>query len=190
MFGAVNFNEKEMVKLLRRMNHDFLNHFQVIAGYLQLGRSNQAMAHLKEAVDDVTARHNLFRWIYPTAVLLVLSWQLKFFEKAKNLIVQGNTDLQEISVAEDLLVDLLSSLLHGMYAISTAAGGEDWLLKVEDRGTDYVFEIEYLGKIAPEYDWSSVSSKAEGIGCRLEREPEKGTKRLICPKGISRPGAE
>lgn len=181
----MEFNEKDMVKLLRLMSHDFLNHFQVIAGYIQLGRSQQALNHIKETVNIISTRHNLFRWVYPTTVLLLLFWQLRFFEEGKKLVVQSNTDIQDICVGEEQLTELLSSILDSMYAISTAPGGAGWLLKVEEQDKDYVFDIEYLGETVPEYDWSSASSQAERLGCRLEQGIMDLPKRLICPKGIS-----
>ncbi|NLL17637.1 MAG: hypothetical protein GX262_01270 [Clostridia bacterium] len=181
----MNFDEKEIVKLLRLLNHDYLNHFQVMSGYLQLGRSQEALAHLKEIVNVFSSRHNLLRWICPATVLLVLLWQQRFFEDEKKLVVQSNTDLRGIALSEEQLNNLLDSLFNTLYLAGNEEAGDSWLLKVEDGGQEHIFAIEYLGETRPECDWSRVQCQAEEMGCRLEKGDDNCYRRLVLPKGIS-----
>lgn len=181
----MNFDEKEMVRLLRRMNHDYLNHFQIMSGYLQLGRPKEAMAHLKETVNACFSRQSLLRWTCPATVLLVLSWQLRFFEGEKKLVVQSNTDLQGMGLGEEQLYSLFDSLLNTIYLAGKGDAGDSWLLRVEDGGEEHIFAIEYLGETPPQCDWSRVECQADEMGCRLETNKEKFHCRLVIPKEMS-----
>ncbi|MBP2633146.1 MAG: hypothetical protein H6Q70_3774 [Firmicutes bacterium] len=39
---------QEIIKMLRRQRHDFINHIQVVHAYLQLGKVEKALASLEE----------------------------------------------------------------------------------------------------------------------------------------------
>lgn len=43
---------QEMIKMLRRQRHDFINHIQVVHAYLQLGKVEKALASLEELAAD------------------------------------------------------------------------------------------------------------------------------------------
>lgn len=43
---------EEMIKILRRQRHDFINHIQVVHAYLQLGKIEKALAFLEELAKD------------------------------------------------------------------------------------------------------------------------------------------
>jgi sensor histidine kinase regulating citrate/malate metabolism len=50
---------EEMIKLLRRQRHDFINHIQVVHAYLQLGKIEKALAFLEELAKD-TNKNDFF----------------------------------------------------------------------------------------------------------------------------------
>lgn len=43
---------QEMIKMLRRQRHDFINHIQVVHAYLQLGKVEKALASLEALAAD------------------------------------------------------------------------------------------------------------------------------------------
>lgn len=43
---------QEMIKMLRRQRHDFVNHIQVVHAYLQIGKVEKALAYLEELAKD------------------------------------------------------------------------------------------------------------------------------------------
>ncbi|HVJ50154.1 Spo0B domain-containing protein [Desulfitobacterium sp.] len=46
---------REQLEYYRLQRHDFLNHGQVIMGYLQLGKAEKALEYLREAIDGLEA---------------------------------------------------------------------------------------------------------------------------------------
>lgn len=46
---------REQLEYYRLQRHDFLNHSQVIMGYLQLGKADQALEYMREAIDGFKA---------------------------------------------------------------------------------------------------------------------------------------
>ena len=47
---------KKAKELLRLQRHDFLNHLQVIHGYLQLNKPEKATDYLMRAIDEIRAQ--------------------------------------------------------------------------------------------------------------------------------------
>lgn len=46
----MNWQAADVMALLYRQRHDFLNHFQIIGAYLQLNKSERALAYLKKSL--------------------------------------------------------------------------------------------------------------------------------------------
>ena len=42
----------ELIRLLRLQRHDFINHFQVIHGFLQLGKTQKALEYIEDLAKD------------------------------------------------------------------------------------------------------------------------------------------
>lgn len=42
----------ELIRLLRLQRHDFINHIQVIHGFLQLGKPQRALEYIEELAKD------------------------------------------------------------------------------------------------------------------------------------------
>lgn len=48
--NKISDESKTLIKLQR---HDFLNHIQVIQGFLQLGKTEKALDYIESIIDDV-----------------------------------------------------------------------------------------------------------------------------------------
>lgn len=156
-----------ILKLLRVQNHDYLNHLQVIAGYLQLGRSQEALYYLREAVEAIQSQSTIMRWVHPTAVILLFQLQLKLAEAGKKLIIDSETDLKEIAIPEDDLNELLNTLLE-MGTNHCKEECEELLLRISEDSISYYFELDSLwDKNGLDNVFQTVKEQAEGIGCQL-----------------------
>ncbi|NLO89269.1 MAG: hypothetical protein GX088_02930 [Clostridia bacterium] len=47
------FAAEEVLELLRLFKHDNLNHYQVIMGFLQLGKWDKALSYVKSTIDEI-----------------------------------------------------------------------------------------------------------------------------------------
>ncbi|MGI5901549.1 MAG: Spo0B domain-containing protein [Desulfitobacteriia bacterium] len=68
---------KEQLNNCRFQRHDFLNHFQVIKGYLQLGMPDKAAAYIEEAVDSMAFQQQIFLISCPELSSILFSWFFK-----------------------------------------------------------------------------------------------------------------
>lgn len=59
----------EVVRLLGDQRHDFLNHLQVLSGFLDLGHPEKASAYLKEILEQINQERELFKNYEPDAAL-------------------------------------------------------------------------------------------------------------------------
>lgn len=50
---ALNNISEECKTLIRLQRHDFLNHLQVIQGFLQLGKTDRALRYMEDIIEDV-----------------------------------------------------------------------------------------------------------------------------------------
>lgn len=64
-----------MVRLLRRVRHDYGNHFQVIMSYIDLGRHEMAKNYIVNVAEQAASERTLFEQV-PAAVALYLYDQM------------------------------------------------------------------------------------------------------------------
>ncbi len=65
------------VELARKQRHSFLNHLQVISGWLQLGQPDRARAYLDEVAARMAAEGDVVRSLPPAVSLHVLELSLE-----------------------------------------------------------------------------------------------------------------
>ncbi|HHP51706.1 MAG TPA: hypothetical protein ENM97_08280 [Moorella mulderi] len=59
----------DIIAFLRWQRHDYLNHLQVISGYLQLGKAEQALAYLQGVLKEMEELGKLMRLKSPSLAL-------------------------------------------------------------------------------------------------------------------------
>lgn len=65
--------EEELVLILRNQRHSFMNHLQVISGWLQLNKPERAYEYLDQVAARIEAEGNILRLGSPSVALSVLS---------------------------------------------------------------------------------------------------------------------
>jgi len=64
-----------MADLLRRVRHDFANHLQVVSGFLDIGKPQQARDYLRQVIDEMNAARMVFN--HPSnEAALYFYWQM------------------------------------------------------------------------------------------------------------------
>lgn len=58
----------------RLQRHDFLNHWQVIMGYLQLGKADKALSYIREGINDLEAEQILGQIPQETVAAILLNF--------------------------------------------------------------------------------------------------------------------
>jgi len=58
--GGISLTDDQFVDLLRRTRHDFDNHLQVISGYLDLAKPEEAQKYLAQVVTELATERIIF----------------------------------------------------------------------------------------------------------------------------------
>ncbi|MDF2626429.1 MAG: hypothetical protein K0R39_260 [Symbiobacteriaceae bacterium] len=133
MSGVIS--EAEALQLLRRQRHSFLNHLQVISGWLQLGRPERAQQYLEAVAARMTGESDVLRQASTGLSLLVLElgleaethgvqieWQLGGELAPAGGLATIPSDEQRARLRQQVL-DALSSGITGPLVIRLADGG-------------------------------------------------------------------
>jgi len=91
-------SEREFMRFLRVYKHDFLNHLQVVLGYLQLKKPERALEYLKEAIEEVEKSGSVMRLGLPSVAFWLLLEELK--QKEQGIIFQLTNDTDFIASEE------------------------------------------------------------------------------------------
>lgn len=134
----------EVVRLLSHQRHDFLNHLQVVSGFLDLGQPQKASVYLQEVLKEIDAEREIFKAYEPEVALLLYVLLVQAREQG----VAVRYDNVNLSPAQDLTVIMEKSLArmknvwyevgkeHGETEaeVSIAAVGEGIVFRVRPRG--------------------------------------------------------
>jgi two-component system, LytTR family, sensor histidine kinase AgrC len=107
------------MRLLRRQRHSFLNHLQVISGWLQLGRPEKAGHYLDAVAAHMTAESDALRHASTALGLLVLELGLEAETHGVRLEWQVSQP-----AAETDLADLRSRVMGALTATADLPDGD------------------------------------------------------------------
>ncbi|MEW6423587.1 MAG: Spo0B domain-containing protein [Bacillota bacterium] len=109
---------RSILGVVRAQKHDFLNHLQVILGYLQLNKIPEARKYIEEAVFEINRLSKVNHLYFPEAALTFLVAQNEAVKRGINIEYDIQTDLNmcalsggEISAClENILAQVIFSL--------------------------------------------------------------------------------
>lgn len=104
--------EQNFIQFLRVYKHDFLNHLQVIQGYLQLKKPEQALRYVKEAITEVEEHGSIMRLKLPTVAFWLMLKELELKEQGINTNFTSNTDFSASREQEETILTFLQSIIE------------------------------------------------------------------------------
>lgn len=96
----------ELIPLLRWQRHDFLNHLQVISGYIQLQKSDRALVYLRQAIDQMEQVGRIMRLLQPDLALIALTKIKGAAAKGINLEMKIETRMENLALEPGKAADL------------------------------------------------------------------------------------
>ncbi len=102
---------RELINVLRTHRHDYLNDLQVIMGYLQLGKSDDALDYIKKTTDSLRADSSISNLAFPEISALLFKKRNIAELKGINFKVGIGTDLKEMGVPVGDVTRILSSMI-------------------------------------------------------------------------------
>lgn len=101
---------EELIYLLRAQRHDFLNHLQVILGYLQLGKTNTAIDYVKTVSQEITEAGRLMQMPWPELATVLLLKSRQAEENETNVEVHLGKNLERIGDNPEELVGIIGDI--------------------------------------------------------------------------------
>jgi len=83
----------QMMSLLRRQRHDFLNHLQIISALAQLNKTERILEYIEQANRELDRERRLTALLPAEAGLVLLEWSHQLEENGIYLKVELKTDL-------------------------------------------------------------------------------------------------
>ncbi|NPV27190.1 MAG: hypothetical protein HPY81_07035 [Firmicutes bacterium] len=135
MSGFLPLNE--VVGLLRVQRHDFLNHLQVIMGFLQLNKPEQALAYLRKISAQLQEAGKVMRLPWPELVAVLLLAEKQAEQDQVDLTIEVAVNMANAKVDGMTLAQSLGQLFKAIFPELLKYPVESRLLRVrlaEEKG--------------------------------------------------------
>lgn len=146
-------NLQEMMQIIKAQRHDFVNHLQVIYGFVCLGQKDQTETYINTLYHDVKATGDLLEFSIPelSALLLVKSGMAT----ARNISLEvvKETNLSALTVPPLELVTVVGNLLNNaLEAVEMLEpDARKVKLKIYEKSRYYVIQTQNPGWISPDH---------------------------------------
>lgn len=107
----ITHQTEELLKVLNRQRHDWLNHVQILLGYLHLNRTEQGEAHLKRIAEMAMQESMIARLNNSLLAVFFLTFNALNKEMLLEVEVCEQVDLSGVVLDEQALFQLVSELL-------------------------------------------------------------------------------
>jgi len=165
---------EQNLRLLRCQRHDFLNHLQVVLGYIQMGKAGKAEKYIREINQNLRGIRLVSGLNMPEASVLLISKR----EEAARYNIDFNydfrTDLSNVRIKEYDLVRILSNLIgNAIYELKKADDSKQKVINVIiDKKQDNLYiEIFNSGSFIPDtkkiFNYGFTTKGKEGTGSGL-----------------------
>jgi len=164
---------EQNLRLLRCQRHDFLNHLQVVSGYIQMGKGNKASKYIQEINQNLRGIRVISGLNMPEASVLLLAKR----EEAAKYNIDFNydlkTDLSNVKIKEYDLVRILSNLIdNAIYELKKEDISDQKIINVvmDKIGENLYVEIFNSGSFIPDterifnYGFTTKGTNGSGSG--------------------------
>lgn len=126
-----------MVNIFREQRHDFLNHFQVLLGYLQLNKPDRAVTYIKQITGEMQELSSVAKLENP---YLVVALHLAH-QKSKNLGIRLSFHVEKgVSFCQDCsecITDQIAGIIDWSLQCIGTCGKKDQWMEITLKETDH-----------------------------------------------------
>lgn len=194
----------EMTSIIKAQRHDFVNHLQVVFGFLSLGEVEEAREYIQEVYQDVRVSGDILRLAIPELSALLLVKMGLAAGRNISLTIRGESNLSNLRVPSRDLVAVVGNLINNaLEAVENLPAAERAVeLRIFEKAGFYIIQTHNSGCIPPEQreqvfeaGFSTKGDKSErGMGLAsvkhlveksrgmvlLSSHPRRGTRFTIC----------
>lgn len=169
---AQEMSEKNL-RLLRCQRHDFLNHLQVILGYLQMGKIPQAIKYIKGINEELKGIRVISGLSMPEISVLLLVKKQEAEKHSIKFDYNLKTDLSDVHIQEHDLVRILANLIdNAIYELKNVNVENKTInITMETVGEALFLEVfntgSYITNTAKIFNFGYTTRGPEGSGYGL-----------------------
>lgn len=167
------------LRMLRCHRHDFLNHLQVILGYIQLGRNSSAINYIKGINQELKGIRVISGLKMPEMAVMLLSKKQEASRHGIKFHYQLNTDLSETKIKEQDLTRVVSNLIdNAIYELKDLDKNKERIInvKLEVVGETLFIEVfnteSYIASKESifNYGYTTKGKSGSGIGLYIVKD--------------------
>lgn|GEM_PF-5059483 len=106
---------KEIISLLRLQKHDFLNHLQVVAGFLQLNKQAMAREYLMDTIAQIQQEGNALRIQSPELVGVLYLYKTKCEQLGMTVNIEVADEMLEWGEKGKIIAKFLKEMLEMLF---------------------------------------------------------------------------
>lgn len=169
---------EQNLRVLRCHRHDFLNHLQVILGYIQLGKVQPAEEYIKGINEELKGIRAISGLSIPEISVLLLFMRQKAGESNIRLDCDIKADLSEIAINPQDLVRIMSNLIDNAIFELKDSDQKDKLISVSlnSEGKKLNIEVFNTGSHIADrsnvfsYGYTTKGDKGSGLGLYVVKD--------------------
>ncbi|WP_421616872.1 Spo0B C-terminal domain-containing protein [Brevibacillus sp. TJ4] len=146
----ITHQTEELLQVLNRQRHDWLNHVQILLGYLHLNRTEQSEAHLRRIAEMAMQESMIARLNNSLLSVFFLTFNALNKEMLLEVEVCEHVDLSRIALDEQVLFQLIAEILCTANEHVSQDGYEQASMQVSlsagENGVHFRFDL--AGKIS------------------------------------------
>lgn len=100
-----------LLDLLNQQRHDWLNHFQVLLGYLRLGKTQEGEAYLRQVTEAIQSDSRIARMNCPLLAVFFLTFNFLHHDFQLQVEAEEHLDLSRLHIEHErfsrLVIDLV-----------------------------------------------------------------------------------
>ncbi len=166
-------NLEELNIRLRAQRHDYLNHFQVIYGLMELGEYEEAKRYINPVFKDIMKVSKALKTAQP-AVNALLQSKIEAAEQKKiDLFLEIRSDLKYLPIEAWNLCKVLANIIdNGMSALAEVEQDKNLYVIIGEDTDSYTFEISNNGPEIPKNHLEDIFK--QGFSTKKEEEHGMG----------------
>ncbi len=178
-------NLEELNTRLRAQRHDYLNHFQVIYGLMELGEYEEAKRYINPVFKDIMKVSKALKTAQP-AVNALLQSKIEAAEQKKiDLFLEIRSDLRYLPIEAWNLCKVLANIIdNGINALAGNEQEKNLYVIIGENADSYTFEISNNGPEIPKNHLDDIFKQ----GFTTNKEEEHGMGLYIVSRIVKEAG--
>ncbi|MEW6622613.1 MAG: Spo0B domain-containing protein [Bacillota bacterium] len=165
---------RQAVALLRLQKHDIVNVLQVVMGYLQLNKKDEALKYILDANINFRRIGTIMTIVYPRVVLQILSSSHEVFRLGIPVTLESKSDLKILTCEEVPLAAMLKKAWQTCTMAQLKLPSDNrWLEFTIDESGSFIFIAPNLAEYIDPADFMEIETLVGPLNFEVLMKGEK-----------------